>query len=104
VTAWQLTWSEIALETPTLVKHVEEHAAELLEAALASVDHGRGTGVEVSGEWVNGHASTGPRGASISVRNLMSSSRRHGKQLCVAAESVDECSPAGLVDSVCFDS
>jgi Universal stress protein family. len=53
---------------------------------------------------VTEHASTGPRGASISVRNLMSSSRRHGKQLCVAAESVDECSPAGLVDSVCFDS
>jgi nucleotide-binding universal stress UspA family protein len=58
VMAWQLSWSETALETPTLVKQVEEHAAETLEAALASVDHGRGTGVEVSGELVNGHAST----------------------------------------------
>jgi len=58
VMAWQLTWLEIALETPALAEQVEEHAAEVLEAALASVDHGRGAGVEVSGELVNGHAST----------------------------------------------
>jgi nucleotide-binding universal stress UspA family protein len=58
VMAWQLSWSEIARETPALVKQVEDHAAETLDVALASVDHGRGTGVEVSGELVCGHAST----------------------------------------------
>jgi nucleotide-binding universal stress UspA family protein len=55
VMAWQLTWSEIALETPALVKKVEDHAAEMLDVALASIDPGR-AGVEVSGELVNGHA------------------------------------------------
>jgi len=58
VMAWQLTWPELALETPTLVKQVERHAAETLEAALVTIDHGRGTGVEVSGELVGGHGST----------------------------------------------
>jgi nucleotide-binding universal stress UspA family protein len=58
VMAWQLTWSEIALETPAMVKQVEDHASEVLDTALASVDHGREAGVEVSGELVNGHAAT----------------------------------------------
>ena len=57
VMAWQLTWSEIALETPALVKKVEDHAAEMLEVALASIDRGR-AGIEVSSELVNGHAAT----------------------------------------------
>jgi nucleotide-binding universal stress UspA family protein len=57
VTAWQLTWSEIARETPALVKEVEEHAAKVLEAALGSIDPSR-TDVELSSELVNGRAAT----------------------------------------------
>src|SRR5665811_2302619 len=56
VMAWQLTWPEIALETPMLLTKAEEHAAETLEAALTSVDHGRAAGVDVSGELLTGHA------------------------------------------------
>ena len=56
VLAWQLTWSEIALETPALVKKVEEHAAEVLEQVLEAVSADR-DGVEISSEIVNGHAS-----------------------------------------------
>ncbi len=56
VLAWQLTWSEIALETPTLLNKAEDHASAVLAAALASIDHGRAAGVDVSGELVNGSA------------------------------------------------
>ncbi|HYL51521.1 MAG TPA: universal stress protein, partial [Acidimicrobiia bacterium] len=48
VMAWQLTWMELAIETPAVMRSVEAHASEMLEAALASVDHGRAAGVEVS--------------------------------------------------------
>ena len=58
ITAWQLTYSEIAIETPVVVQKIVEHNAEMLEAALASVDHGRATGVEISSELVNGHPAT----------------------------------------------
>lgn len=56
VLAWQLTLPEIALETPTLLNKVEERAAETLEKALTSIDHGRAAGVVVSGELVSGPA------------------------------------------------
>lgn len=55
VTAWQLTWSEIAIESPFVVQKVEQHHAEILEAALASVDDGQAGGVEISGELLSGH-------------------------------------------------
>lgn len=58
VMAWQLTWSEIAIETPVVVQKIVEHDAQILEAALASIDHGRAAGVDVSSELVNGHAAT----------------------------------------------
>jgi len=58
VTAWQLSWPEIAAETPTVLKKVEGHAAEILETALTSVDRGRAAGVDVSGELVNGPAAS----------------------------------------------
>jgi nucleotide-binding universal stress UspA family protein len=58
ITAWQLTYSEIAIETPVVVKKIVEHNAQMLEAALASVDPGATAGVEISSELVNGHPAT----------------------------------------------
>jgi nucleotide-binding universal stress UspA family protein len=58
VMVWQLTWSEIAIETPVVVQKIVEHNAQILEAALASIDHGHAAGVEVSSELVNGHPAT----------------------------------------------
>ena len=57
ITAWQLTYSEIAIETPVVVQKIVEHNAQMLEAALASVE-GRAAGVEISSELVNGHPAT----------------------------------------------
>ena len=58
VMAWQLTWSEIAIETPVVVQKIVEHNAQILEAALASIDHGQAAGVEVSSQLVNDHPAT----------------------------------------------
>jgi nucleotide-binding universal stress UspA family protein len=58
VVVWQLTWSEIAVETPETLKQAEDQAERVLDAALASVADGAGSAVEVSGELVNGHAAT----------------------------------------------
>jgi nucleotide-binding universal stress UspA family protein len=58
VIAWQLTWSEIAIETPVVVRKIVEHNTQILESALAAVDHGRADGVDVSGELRNGHPAT----------------------------------------------
>jgi nucleotide-binding universal stress UspA family protein len=58
VMAWQLTASEIAIEAPVVVQKLVEHNARILEEALASIDHGNGAGVEVSGDLVNGYPAT----------------------------------------------
>jgi nucleotide-binding universal stress UspA family protein len=58
VTAWQLAWSEIAIDAPVVVKKIVEHNADILESALATVDHGRPEGIDVSGELRNGDPAT----------------------------------------------
>ena len=58
VTAWQLSYSEIAIETPVVVKKVVEHNTQILDSALASIDHGEPAGVKVTGDVVNGHPAT----------------------------------------------
>jgi nucleotide-binding universal stress UspA family protein len=58
VTAWQLTSSEIAIETPAVVQRIVEHNSRILEEALDSIDHGRAADVEISTELINGHPAT----------------------------------------------
>ena len=58
VMAWQLSWSEIAIESPAVVQRVVEHNARILEGALSSIDHGRSAGVDVSSDLINGHPAT----------------------------------------------
>ena len=55
VTAWQLTYSEIAIETPMVVKQIAEHNAEILSSAIDSIAADRKAGVEVTPDLVNGH-------------------------------------------------
>jgi len=58
VMAWQLSYSEIAIESPAVVKRIVMHNEEILETALDSIDHGRAAGVEVSAELINEHPAT----------------------------------------------
>jgi len=58
VMAWQLTWSEIAIETPVVVQKIVEHNTRILEQALTSIDHGQAVGVDVSSDLINGHPAT----------------------------------------------
>ena len=58
VMAWQLASAEIAIDTPGVVQQIVEHNARILEAALASIDHGRAAGVEISTDLINGHPAT----------------------------------------------
>ena len=55
VTAWQLTYSEIAIETPTVVQKIVEHNAQIVERALASIEAGERADVEITSELLNGH-------------------------------------------------
>ena len=87
VMAWQLTWSEIAIETPVVVQKIVEHNTRTLEQALTSIDHGRAAGVDVSSDLINGHPATtlldaaadatllvvGTRGASGFSRTIIGS-------------------------------
>ena len=72
VMAWQLAWSEIARETPSLVKQVEDHAAELLERTLASVDPDRGGCRSVDARWY-----------TVPPRQCSSKKREHATLLVV---------------------
>ena len=58
VAAWQLTYSEIAIESPTVVQKIVEHNARIVEMALAEVDDGERAGVEIESELLNGHPAT----------------------------------------------
>jgi nucleotide-binding universal stress UspA family protein len=58
VVAWQLSYSEIAIETPTVVQKIVEHNAQILETALALVDDCERAGVDISSELLNGHPAT----------------------------------------------
>ena len=58
VMAWQLTWSEIAIETPIVVQQIVEHNHRILEQALTSIVHGNDAGVKVSSDLINGHPAT----------------------------------------------
>jgi nucleotide-binding universal stress UspA family protein len=55
VTAWQLTYSEIAIETPLVVQRIAEHNAQILRSAVESIAADRKAGVEVTTDLVNGH-------------------------------------------------
>jgi nucleotide-binding universal stress UspA family protein len=58
VMAWQLTYSEIAIETPVVVQQIVEHNARILEQALESIDLDQAADVEVSTDLINGHPAT----------------------------------------------
>ncbi len=58
VMAWQLSYSEIAIQSPAVVKRLVTHNEEILETALDSIGHGRAAGVETSAELINGHPAT----------------------------------------------
>ena len=55
VTAWQLTYSEIAIETPLVVQRIAEHNSQILRSAVESIDADRKSGVDVTSDLVNGH-------------------------------------------------
>ena len=75
VMAWQLTWSEIAIESPAVVKQIVLHNEQILEHALVEIDHGRGAGVKVTTELVNGHPATELLAAAADASMLVVGSR-----------------------------
>jgi len=75
VMAWQLTWSEIAIEAPVVVQKIVEHNARILEDAMASIDHGHAAGVDVSSELVNGYPATELVAAATGARLLVVGAR-----------------------------
>ena len=75
VMAWQLTWSEIAIESPAVVKQIVLHNEQILERALAAIDHGRAAGVKVTTELVNGHPATELLAAASDASMLVVGSR-----------------------------
>jgi nucleotide-binding universal stress UspA family protein len=54
VMAWQLTWPEIAIETPHVLEQAREHARQRLDAPLAALAD-TDAGVEITAELVSGH-------------------------------------------------
>ena len=75
VMAWQLTWSEIAIESPAVVKQIVLHNEQILEHALVEIDHGRAAGVKVTTELVNGHPATELLAAAADASLLVVGSR-----------------------------
>jgi nucleotide-binding universal stress UspA family protein len=57
VMAWQLTWPELAIETPRVLQQVQERARAQLDAALAALDSSD-AGLEIDADLVSGHPVT----------------------------------------------
>jgi nucleotide-binding universal stress UspA family protein len=55
VIAWQLAAPDIAVESPSVVRHAVEHDQQILEEALRAIDEYDTARVFVSGEVINGH-------------------------------------------------